>query len=90
MWAEAMDPVEMVDDDELYIPWFLDCNRERFPYWFGKEDSRYQNFLNRMKEVKQSFHFPEKRKRPDICFQEYTQQTQVTKQTFYLYFQIND
>ena len=68
MWAEAMDPVEIVDDDELYIPWFLDCNRERFPYWFGKEDPRNQNLLNRMKEVKHSFHFPEQKKKASHLF----------------------
>lgn len=23
-----------------YTPWFLSCNQERFPYWYGKLDSR--------------------------------------------------
>ena len=25
---------------ERYVPWYLDCNRDRYPYWFGKLDSR--------------------------------------------------
>ena len=62
MWADLLDSVEMVDDVELYIPWFLDCNSEHFHYWFGKEDPRNQNLLNRLKEVKHSFRFPGNKK----------------------------
>jgi len=24
----------------VHIPWFLDCNRDRYPYWDGKHDTR--------------------------------------------------
>ena len=44
MWAEAMDPVEMVDDDELYIPWFLECNREPFLHGLEKKIQEIRTF----------------------------------------------
>ena len=68
MWAEVLDPVEMVDDVKLYIPWFLDCNREHCYYWFGKEDPRNENLLNRLKEVKHYFHFPGNKKKASHLF----------------------
>ena len=27
------------------IPWFLACNKDRFPYWFGEADPRNKNLL---------------------------------------------
>ena len=43
-----------ITDMERYVPWYLDCNRDRFPYWFGKLDSRnkilydsLQNYFNK-------------------------------------------
>ena len=57
MWKEILDPVETVKDIELGLPWFLDCNRGRFPYWFGKPEGRNENLLRRIAEIKQSFDF---------------------------------
>ena len=48
MWEEILDPVEAVHDIDLELPWFLDCNRERFPYWFGKPDGRNEILLQRL------------------------------------------
>ena len=28
-----------------YIPWWLQCNPERYPYWFGKPDPRNKDLL---------------------------------------------
>ena len=57
MWKEILDSVETVKDIELGLPWFLDCNRGRFPYWFGKPDGRNENVLRRIAEIKQNFDF---------------------------------
>ena len=27
------------------VPWFLACNRRRYPYWFGEPDPRNQDLL---------------------------------------------
>ena len=39
-WRARCDNVSSITDMERYIPWYLDCNRDRYPYWFGKLDSR--------------------------------------------------
>ena len=39
-WKDRLDPIEEVEDMKMYVPWFLACNPERFPYWFGKPDPR--------------------------------------------------
>ena len=39
-WKNRMDPIEQVQDMKKYIPWFLNCNKDRYPYWFGKPDPR--------------------------------------------------
>ena len=48
-WFNRTDPIESVTDVEKYIPWFLDCNRERFPYWYGKLDPRNVELLKALK-----------------------------------------
>jgi hypothetical protein len=30
---------------EDHLPWYLDCNRDRFPYWFGQPDPRNWDLL---------------------------------------------
>ena len=30
------------------LPWFLDCNRERFPYWFRQEEPRNKIILDKL------------------------------------------
>ena len=40
-----VDFLSSVDDIEPTVPWFLACNRERFPYWFGQPDPRNEVFL---------------------------------------------
>ena len=32
--------MENVTDMKMYVPWFMACNPDRFPYWFGKSDPR--------------------------------------------------
>ena len=39
-YKDRLDPIEEVDDMEMFVPWFLACNPERFPSWFGKPDPR--------------------------------------------------
>jgi len=34
-----------------YIPWFLACNRDRFPYWYGEGDSRTKALLYVLKQL---------------------------------------
>ena len=37
-----LDPVESITDMERFVPWFLKCNPQRYPYWFGHTDQRNQ------------------------------------------------
>ena len=57
MWEEILDPVETVHDIDFELPWFLDCNRDRFPYWFGQPDGRNVILLQRMAALRKALHF---------------------------------
>ena len=37
---DRLSELEDVEDMEPFVPWFLSCNRARFPYWFGLSDPR--------------------------------------------------
>ena len=57
-WAANTDPVsEALDLGQEREPWFLSCNPERFPYWFGKPDPRNKELIEAMKAVKESIDF---------------------------------
>ena len=47
----CLDPVELAKDVEGKLPWFLDCNKDRFPYWFGRQDGRNQLLMERVKSM---------------------------------------
>ena len=47
-WRARCDNVSSITDMERYIPWYLDCNRDRYPYWFGKLDSRNKFLVDSM------------------------------------------
>ena len=58
-YKDRLDPIEDVDDMEMFVPWFLACNPERFPSWFGKPDPRnevlrraLQNFFENYNQTK--------------------------------------
>ena len=37
---DRLDALHDVEDMEPFVPWYLACNRDRFPYWFGLTDPR--------------------------------------------------
>jgi len=42
---EDFDPADKVTDISPQVPWFLACNKKRYPYWYGKPDPRNKNLL---------------------------------------------
>ena len=58
-WGADTDSVEKSIDVKPYLPWFLECNPKRFPYWFGKPDRRYQKMLDIIVALRNKFKFPE-------------------------------
>ena len=40
-----MDPASSVADVPTVIPWWLECNPGRFPYWHGKKEPRNRVLL---------------------------------------------
>ena len=54
-----MDLVENSVDVRATLSWFLECNPERFPYWFGKPDRRYQKMLDALNALRNKFKDPE-------------------------------
>ena len=49
-WRKRRDAVSSITDMKKYIPWFLDCNRQRYPYWFGKLDPRNKLLFEALKK----------------------------------------
>jgi len=47
-WKPLVDDIEAVEDIPKKLPWFLECNPDRFPYWFGKLDPRNAHLLAAM------------------------------------------
>ena len=60
-WVSRFDPVESVTDVEPTIPWWLSCNKDRFPYWFGHREPR-------LKFLYQALLQPELYKMDDFMF----------------------
>ena len=54
-WKANRDDIEDAKDVEKYIPWFLECNQDRYPYWFGKPDPRNQYLADAKDDIKDSF-----------------------------------
>ena len=34
--------METVTDIVMEVPWWLECNKARFPYWFGRREPRLE------------------------------------------------
>ena len=49
-YKDRLDPIEDVDDMEMFVPWFLACNPERFPYWFGQNDPRNEKIVQALRD----------------------------------------
>ena len=45
-FKKRQDPVENITDMIGFVPWFLKCNPQRYPYWFGHSDPRNENLLD--------------------------------------------
>ena len=35
-WKSEVDDIDTVEDISKKLPWFLECNPDRFPYWSVK------------------------------------------------------
>ena len=53
-WLENVDDIKDVDDVYKYVPWFLDCNPGRYPYWYGKADPRNQDLFESLGDIRES------------------------------------
>ena len=49
-FQQRLDPVESITDMEKFVPWFLKCNPQRYPYWFGHTDQRNQILQEALRE----------------------------------------
>ena len=47
-WLKRIDPVSSVTDIVSKLPWWLECNPARYPYWFGQSDPRNELLLKAM------------------------------------------
>ena len=64
IYISLPDPVAEATDLIPKIPYYLSCNRERFPYWFGHPDKRNGDFLDKIKQFKKMKGFVVRNKCP--------------------------
>ena len=43
-WKTEVDEIDTVEDISKKLPWFLECNPERFPYWWVLKSKKYHIF----------------------------------------------
>ena len=43
-WKTEVDEIDTVEDISKKLPWFLECNPERFPYWWVLKSHNYHIF----------------------------------------------
>ena len=48
-WKNTTVPLDQAPDVTPYVPWFLACNKQRFPCWFGHPDPRNHHLLVAMR-----------------------------------------
>ena len=51
LYPMRVDPLANCSDIDPFVPWFLACNQQRFPYWYGQPDPRNQAFLDALGET---------------------------------------
>ena len=53
----SSDALSDVEDIRLELPWFLECNPMRYPYWSNKPDPRNQIYFEKIKEFARTLNF---------------------------------
>ena len=51
LYPMRVDPLANCSDIDPFVPWFLACNEQRFPYWYGHPDPRNTAFLDALGET---------------------------------------
>ena len=51
------DAISEVEDIKLELPWFLECNPQRYPYWNNKPDTRNKIYFEKFKEFARKLNF---------------------------------
>ena len=51
LYPMRVDNIANSSDIDPFVPWFLACNKQRFPYWFGHPDPRNQAFVDALGET---------------------------------------
>ena len=51
LYPMNVDPLAKSSDIDPFVPWFLACNKQRFPYWYGHPDPRNQAFVDALGET---------------------------------------
>ena len=47
---DRLSDIADVKDMQPFVPWFLSCNRARYPYWFGQPDPRNKDLLRALQK----------------------------------------
>ena len=57
-WKSETIPLDQLSEEDRedlgYVPWFLECQPQRFPYWFGKHDGRNNGLFKLLVALQES------------------------------------
>lgn len=51
-FALRLERIDLVNDTPMFVPWFLECNDKRYPYWFGAKDPRNKVLHDAIKKMR--------------------------------------
>ena len=52
LFSSRLERIDLVNDTAKFVPWFLECNEKRYPYWFGAKDPRNKVLYDVIKKIK--------------------------------------
>ena len=55
IFSSRLDRINVTNDTAEFVPWFLECNAERYPYWFGVKDPRNKFLHDAITKIGHSF-----------------------------------
>ena len=51
LFSSRLESINMINDTAKFVPWFLECNAKRYPYWFGVKDPRNKSLYDAITKI---------------------------------------
>ena len=51
LFSSRLERISMIKNTSKFVPWFLECNAMRYPYWYGVKDPRNKFLHDAIKKI---------------------------------------